>query len=283
LVADNAVGEWNSLYIKMVGERVTVKLNGELVVDNTVLENYWDRTQAIPPIEQIELQAHGSKVCYRDIHVREMARPEPYKVSDKEKAEGFVPLFNGVDMTGWIGNLTDYIASNGTIVCKPVGGHGNLYTDKEYSDFIMRFEFKLTPAANNGLGIRTPLEGDAAYVGMELQILDNEADVYKDLAVYQYHGSVYGVIPAKRGYQKPAGEWNVQEVIANGNKIKVTLNGTVILEGDISEASKNFTATADKKNHPGLSNKSGYIGFLGHGAELEFRNLRIKELKGIRN
>jgi hypothetical protein len=113
---------------------------------------------------------------------------------------------------------------------------------------------------------------------MELQILDNEADVYKDLAVYQYHGSVYGVIPAKRGYLKPTGEWNTQEVVANGNKIKVTLNGTVILDGDIAKASKNFTATADKQKHPGLSNKSGYIGFLGHGSELEFRNLRIKEL-----
>jgi hypothetical protein len=111
-----------------------------------------------------------------------------------------------------------------------------------------------------------------------LQILDNEADVYKDLAVYQYHGSVYGVIPAKRGYLKPTGEWNTQEVVANGNKIKVTLNGVVILDGDIAEASKNFTATADKQRHPGLSNKKGHIGFLGHGSELEFRNLRIKEL-----
>jgi HEAT repeat protein len=279
VVADNAVNEWNSFYIKMVGDKVTVYLNGQLVTDNVVLENYWDRSLPIFAKEQIELQAHGTRVEYRDIYIREIPRPKPYEVSAAEKAEGFVPMFNGVDMSGWIGNLKDYIARNGVIACIPSGGgHGNLYTEKEYSNFIMRFEFKLTPAANNGLGIRTPLEGDAAYAGMELQILDNEADVYKDLAVYQYHGSVYGVIPAKRGYLKPTGEWNTQEVIANGNKIKVTLNGVVILDGDIAEASKNFTATADKQKHPGLSNKKGYIGFLGHGSELEFRNLRIKEL-----
>ena len=279
VIADNAVNEWNSFYIRMIGDKVTVYLNGQLVTDDVVLENYWDRSLPIFAKEQIELQAHGTRVEYRDVYIREIPRPEPYEVSAAEKAEGFVPLFNGIDMSGWIGNLKDYVARNGVIACIPSGGgHGNLYTEKEYSNFVMRFEFKLTPAANNGLGIRAPLEGDAAYLGMELQILDNEADVYKDLAVYQYHGSVYGVIPAKRGYLKPVGEWNAQEVVANGNKIKVTLNGTVILDGDIAEASKNFTATADKQKHPGLKNKSGYIGFLGHGSELEFRNLRIKEL-----
>jgi len=182
-------------------------------------------------------------------------------------------------MTGWVGNLKDYIPVDGAIVCDPSrGGQGNLYTDREYSDFVLRFEFQLTPAANNGIGIRTPLEGDAAYVGMEIQVLDNEAPVYSNLEHYQYHGSVYGVIPAKRGYLKPVGEWNTEEIIAEGNHIKVTLNGTVILDGDIAVASKNFTETIDGKQHPGLSNKSGHIGFLGHGSWVSFRNLRIKDL-----
>jgi HEAT repeat protein len=279
VVADNSVGEWNSFYIKMTGEKVTVYLNGQLVTDNTTLENYWDRSQPIFPTGAIELQAHGTRVEYRDIYIREIPRPEPYQVSEAEAKEGFVPMFNGIDMSGWVGNLKDYFAKDGQIVCDPAkGGHGNIYTDKEYSDFIMRFDFQLTPAANNGLGIRAPLNGDAAYGGMELQILDNEADVYKNLQPYQYHGSVYGVIPAKRGFQKPTGEWNTQEVVANGSHITVTLNGTVILDGDIAEASKNFTETADHKNHPGLSNKKGYIGFLGHGSPLAFRNLRIKDL-----
>ena len=279
LVADNAVGEWNSFRIKMIGEKVSVWLNGQLVVDNVTLENYWDRNQPIFPVGSIELQAHGSVVGYRDIYVKELPRKEPYQVAEKEKVEGFVPLFNGVDMSGWTGNLTDYSPQDGMIVCQPTGhGSGNLYTEKEYSDFILRFEFQLTPGANNGLGIRTPLTGDAAYVGMELQILDNEADIYKSLQAYQYHGSVYGVIPAKRGFLKPVGEWNVQEVQAIGNRIKVTLNGEVILDGDIAKASKNNTATADHREHPGLLNKTGHIGFLGHGSPLKFRNLRIKEL-----
>ena len=279
LVADNPVNEWNSFYIKMIGEKVIVYFNGQLVVDNVTLENYWDRSQPIFEKDAIELQAHGDRTEYRNIYVREIPRPEPYRVTDEEKAEGFVPMFNGIDMSGWVGNLKDYIPVDGTIVCDPAkGGSGNCYTDKEYSDFIMRFEFLLTPAANNGIGIRTPLQGDAAYGGMEIQVLDNEAEVYRDLQPYQYHGSVYGVIPAKRGYLKPVGEWNCQEIIADGNHIKVTLNGTVILDGDIAVASKNFTETIDKRQHPGLSNKSGHIGFLGHGSWVAFRNLRIKDL-----
>jgi len=279
VVADNPAKEWNSFYIRMEGDKVTVYLNGQLVTDHTILENYWDRSLPIFTEESIELQAHTTRIEFRDIYIRKIPRPEAYKISDIEKKEGFVPLFNGVNMTGWIGNLNDYHAKDGMIICDPQrGGYGNLYTEKEYSDFVMRFEFMLTPAANNGLGIRTPLEGDAAYVGMELQILDNDAEVYKNLHDYQYHGSVYGVIPAKRGHLKPTGEWNYQEVIAKGNRITITLNGTIIVDGDIAEASKNYTSTIDGNNHPGLSNKQGHIGFLGHGSWVAFRNLRIKEL-----
>jgi Domain of Unknown Function (DUF1080). len=277
-VADNKLGEWNSFYIKMVGDRVTVYLNGELVVNNVILENYWDRSQPIFPIEQIELQAHGSKVSYRNILVKELKRAEPFQLSEQEKKEGFKVLFDGTNMHNWTGNTVDYVLEDGCISMKPSRAHGgNLYTKDEYKDFVYRFEFQLTPGANNGLGIRTPLEGDAAYVGMELQILDNEAPIYKDLKVYQYHGSVYGIIPAKRGFHKPMGEWNYQEVVAKGNRITVTLNGTVILDGDIKEATKN--GTPDGKQHPGLFNEKGHIGFLGHGSPVKFRNIRVKELK----
>ena len=112
---------------------------------------------------------------------------------------------------------------------------------------------------------------------MELQILDNEDPIYKNLKKYQYHGSVYGIIPARRGFLKPIGEWNYQEVIAKGNRIKVILNGEVILDGDIQEATLN--GTMDKREHPGLFNKKGHIGFLGHGSVVKFKNIRVKELK----
>lgn len=277
-VADNPLGEWNHFRILMIGDRVTVYLNGELVTDNVVLENFWDRTQAIFAAEQLELQAHGSPVAYREIYVREIPRPETFKLSAEEKKEGYHILFDGTNMHEWTGNIKDYVIDNGDIYLNPAGSHGgNLFTKKEYGNFIFRFEFQLTPGANNGLGIRTPLEGDAAYEGMELQILDNEAEIYKDLKPYQYHGSVYGTLAAKRGFLKPLGEWNYQEVVVNGSKIKVILNGTVILDGDISDARKN--GPVDGLNHPGLKRESGHIGFLGHGSEVRFKNIRIRELK----
>jgi len=278
-VADNKIDEWNTFRILMKGDRVTVYLNGQLVTDNIILENYWDRSLPIFAEEQIELQAHGSPVVYRDLYIREIPRVKPFELSTQEKKEGYKVLFDGTNMHQWTGNTVDYSIEDGNIAIRPKpgkGSGGNLFTKEEFSDFVFRFEFQLTPGANNGLGIRAPLEGDAAYTGMELQILDNEAPIYKDLHVYQYHGSVYGTLPAKRGFLKPVGEWNYEEVIVKGPKIKVILNGAVILDGDITEARKN--GAADGKQHPGLLRDSGHIGFLGHGSIVQFRNIRIKDL-----
>jgi HEAT repeat protein len=276
VLADNAIGDWNTFRIRMVDQRVTVYLNGVLVVDNVIMENYWDRNIPIFSEGPIELQAHGTDLAFRNIYVREI-NPDNAALSDAEKAEGFVSLFNGRDLDNWIGNKTDYVVENGVLAIHPKeGSHGNLYTAKEYSNFIFRFEFLLTPGANNGLGIHAPLEGDAAYVGKELQILDNTAPIYADLQPYQYHGSVYGIIPAKREFLKPVGEWNYEEVIVKGDDIKITLNGEVIVNGNVKEATKN--GTPDHKDHPGLERHTGHIGFLGHGSELKFRNIRIKEL-----
>ena len=277
VVADNKIGEWNRFHIIMKGEKVTVWLNGILVTDNITLENYWDRTLPIFPEEQLELQAHGTYVAYRNIYLRELYPNEPATITDAEKKEGFVSLFNGLDLSQWTGNIAGYPVRDGAVEVAPeLGGGGNVYTKDEFANFIYRFEFQLTPGANNGIGIRAPLEGDAAYVGMEIQVLDNEAPMYKNLDPRQYHGSVYGIIPAKRGFLLPTGQWNKEEIIAKGNKIKVTLNGTVILDGDIKEAAKK--ATLDNKEHPGLLRTTGHIGFLGHGDVVRFRNMRIKKL-----
>ena len=211
-------------------------------------------------------------------HLSTLTPVEPFKLSADEQKQGFKVLFDGTNMNSWTGNTAGYICEEGAIVCHPgAGGGGNLYTVDEYANFNFRFEFMLTPGANNGLGIRTPLEGDAAYVGMELQILDSESPIYADLQPYQYHGSVYGIIPAKRGFLKPIGEWNTEEVIANGNHITVILNGTVIVDGDIAKATKN--GTPDHREHPGLFNKKGHIGFLGHGSLVKFKDIRVKALK----
>ena len=190
--------------------------------------------------------------------------------------EGFVPLFDGKTMTGWQGGLDGYEVKDGTMICKPKGS-GNLYTNNEYANFVFRFEFKLTPGANNGVGIRTPKEGDAAFVGMEIQILDDGHPNYNGIKDYQAHGSVYGVIPAKRGFLKPTGEWNSEEITVDGTRVKVVLNGETIVDGDIAEAREK--GAIDGREHPGLKRDKGYIAFCGHGAHLEFRNIRIKELK----
>jgi hypothetical protein len=279
LVADNKIGEWNTFHIIMKGDKVTVYLNGILVTDNVSLENYWDRKLPLFTKEQIELQAHGTYVAYRNIYIREIPTPNNIKtnLTETEKQEGFVQLYDGTNMDHWMGNFSGYLSKDGAIEVNPSSkGGGNLYTKEEFSDFIYRFEFQLTPGANNGIGIRAPLEGDAAYVGMEIQVLDSEHPMYANLKPYQYHGSVYGIVPAKRGFLKPTGEWNQEEIMIQGSKIKVTLNGTVITEADLKEATKN--GTVDHNEHPGLKNTTGHIGFLGHGDVVRFKNMRIKKL-----
>ena len=187
--------------------------------------------------------------------------------------QGFTSLFDGKTLDGWQGNTKGYKVDNGVMICEP---GGNIYTAKEYADFVFRFEFKLPPMGNNGVGIRTPLKGNAAYLGMEIQILDdNYKEKYPQLRPYQFHGSIYGVVPAKPGHQKPIGEWNSEEILCKGSHVKVTLNGTVIVDADLDKIEK----TMDGHEHPGLHNKKGYIGFLGHGSRVEFRNIRIQELK----
>ena len=279
LVADNKIGEWNTFHIIMRGDKVTVYLNGILVTDNISLENYWDRKLPLFTKEQIELQAHGTYVAYRNIYLRELPNESSTitHLTESEKQEGFVQLFDGTNFDNWVGNKAGYLLKDGVIEVNPEAkGGGNLYTKEEFSDFIYRFEFQLTPGANNGIGIRAPLEGDAAYVGMEIQVLDSEHPMYANLKPYQYHGSVYGVLPAKRGFLKPTGEWNQEEIMIQGSKIKVTLNGTVITEADLKEATKN--GTVDHNEHPGLKNTTGHIGFLGHGDVVRFKNMRIKKL-----
>jgi HEAT repeat protein len=275
--ADRPVGEWNSFRIVMIGERVTVYLNDRRVVDETALENYWDRAQKIFPSGPIELQAHGNPLAFRNLYVREIPRDAPAPASDGATDDGFSPLFNGHDLTGWTGNVLGYAAEDGKIVVHPERAGGNLYSAREYADFVLRFEFKLTPAANNGIGIRAPLEGDAAYVGMELQVLEDGSPVYWELQPYQYHGSIYGVVPARRGALRPVGEWNSEEVTVKGRRVAVVVNGTTVVDADVDAASA--AGTADHREHPGLARPAGHIGFLGHGSIVEFRNIRLRELR----
>jgi len=191
---------------------------------------------------------------------------------------GFVSIFNGKDFEGWSGPVDNYEVVQGAIVCKK-GKGGTIYTKEEYADFIVRLEFKVPSGGNNGLAIRYPGSGDTAYVGMcEVQVLDDNYDkVRGKLDPRQVHGSAYGMAGAKRGFQKPNGEWNEQEVTVKGSTIKVVLNGEVILDTDLAKIDPGtFMA---KSKHPGLTRTKGHFGFAGHSDPVAFRNVRIKRLE----
>ncbi|MBE3070380.1 MAG: DUF1080 domain-containing protein [Planctomycetes bacterium] len=273
VVADKPAGEWNTFYIRMVGELVTVKLNGQLVVDNVVMENYWDRARPIYPSEQLELQTHGGLLRFRNVYIHEISPDEADRDLRHRDGSGFMPLFNGKDLQGWQGSVDGYVVQDGLLVCDPAKG-GTLLTKGEFGDFILRFEFRLPPGGNNGLAIRAPADGNPAYAGMEIQILDDTAAKHADLKPWQYHGSVYGIAAAQRGYTRPVGQWNFEEVTAKGSHITVKVNGTTIIDADVEKVEK----PADSGEHPGIHNKTGLVGFMGHGDRVEFRNIRIKPL-----
>ena len=272
--ADKPFGEWNHFRIIQLGSRTTVYLNDKLVVNNAIMENYFNKKLPIPPEGPIQLQTHGGEIRWRNIFVREIDQSEANRLL-RGSDEGFVSVFNGKDFEGWAGPIDNYEVRDGSIVCKK-GKGGTIYTKEEYSDFIVRLEIKLPAGGNNGLAIRYPGEGDTAYVGMcELQVLDNTSPNYAKLDPRQYHGSAYGMVAAHRGYQRPVGEWNYQEVTVVGSKIKVELNGTVILDCDLSKVNEYMNNSA----HPGKNRTSGYFGFAGHNDPVMFRNISIKRLK----
>ena len=289
-VADNPAGDWNTVYVKVLNDRVTVNVNGVETTQNVILENVCDRNIPAFIEGQLMLIGEGTPIEFREMYIRELPSTPIFKLSAEEEKEGFEVLFDGTSMHKWTGNTVDYVPENGFIyVSAQYGGIGNLYTIKEYSDFIYRFEFAFTrEGANNGVGVRTPMGVDAAYEGMEIQILDHDAPIYKNLREYQQHGSVYGIIPAKRVKFPPLGEWNKEEIRVQGDHITVIVNGEIILDGNIREAcqghnvsedgSKRNPYTVDKYNHPGLFNKKGHISFCGHGTGVKFRNIRIKDL-----
>ena len=298
---DKPLGEWNQFKIKMIGERVTVVFNGETVVDNAVLENYYANQKAgyvayakdsKAPVKEmingnlrdpvyakgpIQLQTHGSEIRWRNLFIREIGPDEADKALRSSDAAGFVELVNGKDLSNWQGAVASYEVKDGSIVCKPQKG-GDLLSREEYENFIVRVEFKLPHAGNNGVALRTPLNGHSSSDGLEIQVLDSDgynADHPKSpLLPYQYHGSLYHCVGAKHGYLRPVGQWNYQEIEVRGQKIKVTLNGTRILDVDIDKLDRS------KIEHPpkGLDRRNGHIGFAGHNDPVQFRSFKVRKL-----
>ena len=274
VLADNDFGEWNRFRILQVGDRTSVWLNGNLVVDHAAMENFWDRSRPLFAKGPIQLQTHGGEIRWRNIFIREIAPEEANALLAEQAGDGFASVFNGKDLTGWAGAVDSYMVLDGSIACQP-GKGGTLHTEKVYDDFVARFEFKLPPAGNNGIAIRYPGSGNAAYVGMcELQVLDSEHPTYAALTASQYHGSAYGMAAAHRGYLRPTGEWNFQKVTVKGATVKVELNGVTILDTDLSK----ITEYEGNTPHPGKDLKQGHFGFAGHNDAVQFRNIGIKPL-----
>jgi hypothetical protein len=271
VLADKPFGEWNTLRIVQTGARTSVWLNGKQVVDHAIMENYFDRAAPLFAKGVIQLQTHGGEIQWRNLFVREIGAEEANKWLRDRSQGNFTALFNGKDLGNWKGETDNYEIVDGAIQCK--SGHGGvLHTEKEYSDFTARLEFQVPEGGNNGLAIRYPGKGDTAYVGMcELQVLDNTSPKYAKLDPRQYHGSAYGILAAKLGYQRPVGQWNYQEVTVKGSTIRVELNGTVILDGDVSKVTE-YMANSP---HPGKDRKSGYFGFAGHNDPVRFRAIDI--------
>ncbi len=276
VLADKPFGEWNKFRILMVGSRVSVWLNDKMVVDHANLENYYDRKTPIPVSGPIELQTHGGEIRWRNIFLREINGQEANRILASKGEAGFKHVFNERDFTGWDGPLDNYEVVDGTLRCKPQKG-GTIFTKAEYGDFVARLEFKLPPGGNNGLAIRYPGQGGAAYAGMcELQVLDDhyEKATGEKIDARQAHGSAYGMVAAARGFHRPIGEWNFEEVTVQGSKIKVELNGFVILDTDLEKVTE-FMA---KSPHPGKGRTSGHFGFAGHNDPVAFRHIRLKSL-----
>lgn len=273
--ADEPFGEWNKFRIIQIGSRTTVYLNNRLVVKNAIMENFWDRKLPLPASGPIQLQTHGGEIRWRNLRVREIGPDEAVQLlRGRDSEQEFTSLFNGLNLTGWSGAVDNYEVVDGAIACKAAKG-GVLHTVDQYDDFVVRVEFKVPPGGNNGLAIRYPGKGRASYDGMcELQILDDTHAKYSKLDPRQYHGAVYGMAPAHRGYLRPAGQWNYQEVTVKGSTIRVELNGTVIVDADVSK----ITEFKDDRPHPGKDLKSGHFGFAGHNDAVVFRNISIKRL-----
>lgn len=268
------LNKWNALRLIQVGNRQWIWLNKKLVTNGLTSYPFSNTELPLPQSGKLCFDTHNGNINWRKVAVRKIEIEESIEyLRATEKTLGFTPIFNGKNLDNWKGQKNGKTVSNGILHWND---GGNLFTNKKYSNFVFRFEFTLSHDANNGLAIRSKANGNPAYDAMtELQILDNSAERYDKLNARQYHGSAYGMAAALRGYQNPVGAWNYQEVKVNGTNIRVELNGTIILDVDLSTV----TDYMDDKEHPGKLIQKGFLGFAGHGKHmLQFRNLTLLEL-----
>ncbi len=182
---------------------------------------------------------------------------------DEKGEKGFESLFNGKDLKGWVVMGSEsWKVEDGVIVCTGQGG-GWLRSEKEYGDFVLRMEYRISKGGNSGIFLRASLQGNPAYTGMEVQILDDHG---REPATWTT-GAIYDVVAPKKNMSRPAGEWNQVEIICSGPWVIVWINGEEIVRVSMDE-------------NPKLKGRlrKGFIGLQNHGNRVEFRNIRIKPL-----
>jgi Domain of Unknown Function (DUF1080) len=270
VLADKPFGQWNTLRIRQLGARTWVWLNDQVTVDGAIMENFWNRRLPLPARGPLQLQTHGGEIRFRNLTVREFSAAEANAMLAASGDEGFVPILREVDQMG--GNTDSCELVDGELRWL-AGKGGTVHSKERYDDFVLRFEFKLPPGGNNGIAIRYPGLGDPAYVGLEVQVLDDTAAKHAALQPWQYHGSVYGLVAAHRGYQRPVGEWNFEQITVRGSQVTVELNGTVIVEAELAGLESKLGT-----KHVGQNRTEGHVGFAGHGDPVAFRGVRIKPL-----
>jgi len=285
VLMDRPFGEWNTFRIRMIGERVTVVFNDTVVVDDARLDNYFAaKTPEGPVLEPvaargpIQLQTHGSEIRWKNVFIREIPPEEADRELAARDADGFVELVNGRDLSNWQGAVDSYEIRDGAIVCRE-GKGGDLLSAEEYGDCTIRLEFRLPPGGNNGVALRVPPGGSSSTDGLEIQIIDDDGynaraaeEGRPPLEPWQHHGSLYGCVGAAPGSLRPAGTWNFQEIDIEGQRIRVTLNGTRILDVDIDALDR----AGLPKPTPGLDLRQGRIGLAGHHDPVEVRSFRVR-------
>ncbi len=272
--ADKTFGEWNTFRIIQTGARTTVWLNGQLVVKNSIMENFWDRSRPLFPSGSIQLQTHGGEIRWRNIWIRTIASEEANRLLSGSDPDAINPVFNGKDFSGWHGDYDGYEIKDGAIVSRKNRG-GNLYTQNTYGNFVANMEFRLSPGGHSGLAIRYPGTGNPYHESMcIIPILDSTNPRFTALDPRDNHGSIHGSVAAHPGYLRPTGEWNFQQVTVHGSTVRVELNGYTIVDADLS----NTVSSSDQPPSRSKPIQNGYFGFIGQGEPVAFRNISVKHL-----
>jgi len=188
---------------------------------------------------------------------------------------GFTSLFNGKNLAGWQGmggSTTNWAAKGGMLSCTGQKGSQWIATKKEYANFDLRLEFNIPKNGNSGVFIRAPKEGAPWVAGMEIQVLDDHGDKWKNLKPAQFTGSIYAVLAPRKRATKKAGEWQPMRIVCQGAMCDVWINGEHVVKGELAKLAETHT-------QPGLKRKSGFIGLQNHASPVHYRNIQIKVLK----